>query len=186
VVTSDQCPTCRDKAEVHHLKPNRTLAATVQSYKTVRSDILTYALSFSKEGHFDSSTTSLSTNKAHKRENDGVGVPVTRKVPHMSFHGKPKKYVKDAIEKLCLRSSVKPILDGDQDDLERFYRELVHQNNAQTDSTTPLSFDEVVKIVNKKEANRKKEAKKSAKTASTIEKVKNGEVCSYFLELSYN
>jgi hypothetical protein len=40
----------------------------------------------------------------------------------MSFHGKAKKYVKDAIEKFCSVSNVKPSLEGEKEDLERYYR----------------------------------------------------------------
>jgi hypothetical protein len=116
----------------------------------------------------------MHANKKRKPSNDSL--PVTRRIPHMSFHGKPKKYVKEAIEKLCAQSRVKPILEGEQEDLERYFRELVHVNNAQVGSLSPLSFDDVVREVNSKEMFRRKEAKKSSKTSQQVEKMKKGEV----------
>jgi hypothetical protein len=57
-----------------------------------------------------SPTTDFTKNRIKRSKEDSI--KVTRKLAHMSFHGKSKKYVKDAVEKLCGPSRVKPNLEG--------------------------------------------------------------------------
>jgi hypothetical protein len=93
------------------LRPNRDLAKASQSYKEVRPDILHELksnLDNNSRGSPSNDFTKLSRIKRSKEDS----IKVTRKLAHMSFHGKSKKYVKDAVEKLCSTSRVKPNLEG--------------------------------------------------------------------------
>jgi hypothetical protein len=166
---------CKEKSEVCHLKPNLNLASAILAYKELRADVLNELTS---NGDSTSARGSSSTSRRTKKERESrdVPVPVSRKMPHMSFHGKSKKYVKDAIDKICSTSKVRPTLEGDQSQLEGFYRQLVHLNNAQIGSLEPLSFDAVVKESVKKYESIRKEARSYGASKGCAENMKNGVV----------
>jgi hypothetical protein len=170
---------CKEKSEVFHLKPNLNIASAILAFKVLRPEMLNEMTSIEDRVTCSSSVLNRSRSKRERDER------VLRKLPHLSFHGKSKKYVKDAIEKLCSSSNVKPCVDGDQSELERFYRDIVHLNNAQIDSRDPLSFDEVVRESTKGYIALRKEAKANPASRALAEKMKNGEVRDY-LSLFYN
>jgi hypothetical protein len=165
---------CKEKSEVFHLKPNLNIASAILAFKVLRPEMLNEMTSIDDRVICSSSVLNRSRSKRERDER------VLRKLPHLSFHGKSKKYVKDAIEKLCSSSNVRPCVDGDQSELERFYRDIVHLNNAQIDSRDPLSFDEVVKESTKGYIALRKEAKANPASRALAEKMKNGEVRDYF------
>ena len=168
------------------MKPNLNLASAILAYKELRPDVLNELTSI---GDSASTRGSTSTGRRAKkdRESRDAPIPVSRKMPHMSFHGKSKKYVKDAIDKLCSTSKVRPALEGDQSQLEGFYRQLVHLNNAQIGSLEPLSFDAVVKESIKKYESIRKEASSYGASKGCAEKMKNGVVwiwkCLWFIHI---
>lgn len=161
---------CKEKSEVFHLKPNLNIASAILAFKVLRPEMLNEMTSFNDKVICSNSVLSRSRSKRDRDER------VLRKLPHLSFHGKSKKYVKDAIEKLCSSSNIRPCVDGDQSELERFYRDIVHLNNAQIDSRDPLSFDEIVKESTKGYIALRKEAKANPASRVLAEKMKNGEV----------
>lgn len=165
---------CKERSEISHLKPNLNIASAILAYKVLRPEMLD---EMSAVGERAVCSSSVSVRTRVKRERDEK----LRKLPHLSFHGKSKKYVKDAIERLCSSSNVRPCVDGDQSELERFYRDIVHLNNAQIDSRDPLSFDEIIKESTKRYVAVKKEAKANPASRILAEKMKNGEVRNYFL-----
>ena len=164
----DQCPTCRCKSDSSHLIPNRVLGNVVLAYAAVRNHLLNH-LSADAEG--SSKTLPLARQLSSPTSNIIKISSDLRQLPHLIFHGKPKKYVRDAIDRLCSITNVKLNLDNvDQDDLERFYRELVHLNNSQLESSDPMSFRSIVKEVNKKELIRRTEALKASRNVSNASK----------------
>jgi hypothetical protein len=174
--TSDQCPMCREKGEVAHMKANRSFADVVVAFKRVREDLMAYLKSSGNSfSPGDAFTTSSRTTKRPRADE----AQITKRVAHMSMYGQSKKYVREAIERLCLPSRVKPVLEGEHEDFERYYKELVHMINAQLGSAEPKSLDEVVGEVNRKEKARRVEAAKGAKSKAVVEKMKNGEVCNH-------
>lgn len=93
------------------MRPNRNLADISLAYKEARPDILHEIKSNSDNINSRSSMTDFTKSSRTKRSKDDP-ILLPRKMAHMSFHGKSKKYVKDAIDKLCSTSRVKPNLEG--------------------------------------------------------------------------
>ena len=155
------------------MKVNRTLASATLAYKDARSDIFASMLADSNRDSYSNSSSSSSTLGRRSREGHTL---ITRRMPPLSFHNKPKKFIKESIEKFCSASKVKPCLDGDQEELVRFYKEMIHLHNAQIGSMEPLSLDDVVKEINKKEALRKKESKNTIASKALATRMVNGEV----------
>ena len=153
------------------MKPNRNLDAVALAFKDVRPSLL-HEISVDQ---LDNCSGRSSIGVSGKRGRDKSPLIVQR-LSYKSFHGKSKKYVRDTIETLCNLSKVTPSLDGDQDELERYYRELIHLNNAQIGSSEPLSFDEVVKEINRNQSFKRKEAKKNSFAKAQAEKMIKGEV----------
>lgn len=166
---------CKEKSEVCHLKPNLNLASAILAYKELRIDVLNELLS---NGDNSSTCGPTSTSRRAKKSKDNrdVPIPVSRKLAHMSFHGKTKKYVKDAIDTLCISIKARTAIDGSQSELEGFYRQLVHLNNAQIGSLEPLSFDAVVKDSIKKYESIRKEARSNGASKGCAENMKKGVV----------
>lgn len=104
------------------------------------------------------------------------GTVVVERIAQFNFHGMAKDKIKKTIEGVLKNTRHKLQYDVDKDTLERRFREVVHMNNAQIGLDNPLSLDEIVKLVNEREAAKDAEAKRSTKTAAKLEKLKNGEV----------
>lgn len=92
------------------MRPNRDLAKASQSYKEARPDILHELKSNLDNNNRGRPSNDFTKPRIKHWKEDSI--KVTRKLAHMSFHGKSKKYVKDAIEKLCSASGIKPNLEG--------------------------------------------------------------------------
>lgn len=166
------------------MKPNLTLASVILAYGELRPDLLREISSCHDESSSGNSASLRSRTKRVREEPQ----PEPRRLAHMSFHGKPKKYVRDAVERLCKSSKVRPICDGDIDDLGKYYREIVHRNNSQIGSAAPLSLDEIVQDCNQMFHAIRKGSRADAATKAVAEKMKNGEVrhqnCSFMPESS--
>ena len=156
-----------------HLKPNLTLASVIIAYGELRPDLLREISSC----HDDFSSGNSASLRSRTKRTREEPQPEPRRLAHMSFHGKPKKYVRDAIERLCKSSNVRPLCDGDIDDLGKYYRELVHRNNSQIGSAEPLSLDEIIRDCNQMFHAIRKGLRADAATKAVAEKMKNGEVC---------
>ena len=154
------------------MKPNRNLAAVVLAFKDARPSILSQIILNIDASSAVGSNSGTSRGKRGREDN----ILVTQKMTYKSFHGKSKKYVKDTIDSLCSSSKVKPCLDGDQVELEKLYRELIHLNNAQLGSIEPMSFEDVIKEINKRESFKRKEAKNNVNAKLQAEKMIKGEV----------
>lgn len=106
------------------------------------------------------------------------GTAITRKIAQGLFHKQSKEIIKKAIEKLTegAAAGCKLRTEGERDVLERRYKDFVHLHNAQLDSPNPLTLEQVVAEVHRRETARLVEAKRSGKMSTSVEKLKNGEV----------
>lgn len=174
-MNSDVCPSCREKCDSSDLVVNRCLAVSVASFNSIRDDL---AVLLSLATSTDSNTNTKSNDKINKKKDCKLssGTLIVKRFPHYNFHGCTKDKVKKVIDDHMKNSRVKLRTDGDKDAMERRFREFIHLSNAQVDSINALTFEEVVKQVNNREIARELEAKKSIKTISKLEKLKNGEV----------
>ena len=76
-------------------------------------------------------------------------------------------------------------LDGSTDDLERRYRELVHLNNSQINSPTPITFGDCIREINRREIAKTIESKNAARTAQRVELLRDGVVSRVLHSLLY-
>ena len=108
-----------------------------------------------------------------------TGTLITNKIPQGHFHKQSRDVIKKAIEKLTEMCPITSRLrtDGDRDVLERRHKDFVHLHNAQLDSPTPLTLEQVVAEVHRREAARVAEVKRiGGKSNEAVEKLKMGEV----------
>ncbi len=159
-----QCPTCKEKAEVGHLKADRPLAMVIMNYKKVRNELLDLL-----KGNDNKDSDKKRKRKGvitHSDDDDNEMIISKSKqierIPPLSLHNltalKLKQLITDLCSKKCRYS--KPRLDGDKAKLESRYREIVLLNNAQLESLEPLTFDEVIEQVNEAETCRDKANKR--------------------------
>ena len=171
--TSDRCPMCNGKCSAQDLEPNAALAGVVAAYKLVRDELLSELMQPESRGRGGSS--SSSSGSGSSRNGKASGAKIERRLAFLGFHGKPKKYVLDAVLALCAPSQVKPDVAGlDQDDLVRLYREILHLHNAQVGALEPLAFDAVIREVNNKEKVRRQEASRGERGRADAERLKSG------------
>jgi hypothetical protein len=173
---SDVCPSCREKADLSDLRSNRILCAASDGFKSVQFDL-------KKTLTAERKVIAVLPMKTEQKQ-FSIYLPVTKRLPHFSFHGLAKDKVKKTIEKVFIDSKIKLRLDGEKETIERRFREFIHLHNSQIGATTPLSFEAVAQQINENEVLRDREIKKNSNTFNKIEKLKYGEVCSkYFLVL---
>lgn len=167
--TSDACPVCRVKCTLKTSKSARIIKELVSKYSSVRSDLIQAATSNSKGSH------SLS---AEAQGGKSALRPQTQHLHAPHFHGLTKVKVKQMLAALCKdaksSSAVEYLLSGEKDVLERRYREIVLQNNAQIGSLTPLSFDQIVVNVKNSEVARAEGSRHA--TSTTKERILRGQV----------
>jgi hypothetical protein len=170
------CPSCKVSAESSQLKAVRVVSSLVSSWLNIRSSLIdmmdNFSLKLNDNSHKISSSSSISGAFGAKAQNRTA----VKRVAHMHFHGVPKAKIKKALEKLCENSAVKLRFDGDKETLEKRYREFIHMNNCQLNSDKPLSLEEVILEVNRRESVRDKEAIKSSFMANKLDNLKHGEV----------
>lgn len=107
-----------------------------------------------------------------------TGTSITRKIAQGHFHKQSREIIKKALEKLTEGCAVSYRIrtDGDRDILEKRHKDFVHLHNAQLDSPDPLTLEQVVAEVHRRESARTVEAMRSGKKSVDFEKLKNGEV----------
>jgi hypothetical protein len=181
--TSEACPSCRTKAELFDLKPNRSLAAVVAKFSDIRNDLLLVAKSDLQK---ELTRTSNSANQTIKKFGKPLGgTVIVKRMPHYSFFGLSKEKIKKIMEDVTNASKVKLRLDGDKEVLERRMRELMHLANAQVDALKPMSLDEVIYDINSRETARDAEAKKALRTVNNLETIRSGKVCMHLQTFDY-
>ena len=106
-----QCPSCREKADSSDLIPNRTLAMVVSNFQSLRKDLLaTLENGIERDIASKISNPSKILNPSNRNR-----VPVTKRMPHTSFHGMSKDKIRKFIESATKDSSIKLRLDGDKE-----------------------------------------------------------------------
>jgi hypothetical protein len=107
-----------------------------------------------------------------------AGTVIIKKISQGLFHKQSREAVKKAVEKLTegLLPASRLKIDGDRDALEKRHKDFVHLHNAQVDSPSPLTMEQVVTEVHRREAARNVETKRTGKTDDAVDKMKNGEV----------
>jgi hypothetical protein len=99
-----------------------------------------------------------------------------RRLPPRLFHIETKDKVRKALEKLTENCSVKIRLDGDKEALVKRYTEFVHLNNAQLSAKTPLSLNEIVNELHRREKALEINSSVFKRGQSVVEKIKLGQV----------
>jgi hypothetical protein len=104
--TSSQCPSCREKAETSHLRPNRVLALVISSFKSCRNDLLdiTKSTSLVINDHPDDNIEFPNLKRIVTKVTD------VKYLPQKVFYKYSKDKIKKEIETLCKSSSGKNII----------------------------------------------------------------------------
>lgn len=123
-------------------------------------------------------TTSASSASGQSAKKKSIkGTLVTKKISQGLFHKQSRDAIKKAVQKLtegCKTTSLRT--DGDRDALEKRHKDFVHLHNAQLDSPNPLTIEQVVAEVHRREAARGAEMRRVGKASDVVEKMKHGEV----------
>jgi hypothetical protein len=113
-----------------------------------------------------------------------------KKLAQPHFYKQSRETVKSALERLTEGAGSHLRTDGDKDALERRYKDFVHINNAQLDAPEPLSVEQIVAEVHRRENARLTEAKRATKTSAVVEAMRSGQVrrlpmcaCRVFLDV---
>ena len=180
--TYNVCPSCREKAEVFDLRKNTVLGTAVQAFQSLRPVALKLAKQSLriKDNNEDMDIIEVFPSTTSKVSNSAVkfptGIAITKKIAQFSFHGSKPDKIKATLVQVSGNSRVKLRLDGSREVMEKRLREFVHLNNAQIDSTAPLSLEDVIRMVNENESLLFKESVAISRLTNKLEKVKNGEV----------
>ena len=165
--TSDKCPSCREEANLSTIKPLKLVSELISIFDSARSELLVAST-------FDDNFKKSNSNKGKQNFKLNPESIIKKRIPHMLFHGLTKDKMKKAILKVCENSSIKLYTDGNEDMLGSRYRNFIHLHNAQLDSKTPLSLDEVIVEINRREDEKKNGEKCMKKTADIVENLRNG------------
>ena len=168
--TSGICPSCRAPAQVSHLRTEKTLFDMMQHFRLARSELI--------EAVTGAPVVGVSAAEQTGNRKTRGGTSITRKVAQGHFHKQSREVIKKAIEKLTEGCPVSSRLrtDGDREILERRHKDFVHLHNAQLDSPNPLTLEQVVAEVHRREAARVAESKRMGKSSGVVEKMRKGEV----------
>jgi hypothetical protein len=175
--TSGICPTCRDAAAPSQLRVSRDLMEVIQIFQTLRSELLFVVNKSGRENPFidpavvEPSVSTPSESSSVKRDLTEV-----RRLPPRLFHIETKEKVRKALEKLTENCSVKIRLDGDKETLVKRYTEFVHLNNAQLSAKAPLSLNEIVNELHRREKALEINNSVFKRAHSVVEKIKLGQV----------
>ena len=174
--TSTKCPSCRVDASITSMVNCRILTDVVQRFRVVRKDLQSIADSINKL--VDSKTVSA---LRISESGNVVNSVVIKRLPPISFHGMSRDKVKKILEELCKGCKIKLRTDGDKDILARRHRDFVHLNNSQCSSANPMTLDEIIQEINRREHARELESNRDTKTSKIIEKLRKGEVILDFM-----
>ncbi len=164
-----------------HLRPEKSVVELVHHFRSARSDLLKLIRSTRCIGNESSASNELApsvpTTVAASKKIISNKVPYTvKKLAQPHFYKQSRESVKSALERLTEGSTVHIRADGDKEALERRYKDFVHINNAQLDAPNPLSVEQIVAEVHRRENARITEAKRAIKTSSVVEAMRNGQV----------
>ncbi len=169
--TSTECPSCRDRTGPDKLRPEKKLAEVITLFKGARDELLA-ALS----GAAAKPAVQGGMLGGVRSSKSSSGKAVTKKLPQGLFHGSSRDAVKKYLERLTEGSSVHLKTEGDKETLERRCKDFIHLHNAQLDAMNPMTVEQVVNEIHKREQARINEAKKGLKSTRTVEALRNGEV----------
>ncbi len=154
------------------LRAEKTLVELLINFKDARNSLLNLV----KGEHADQSSSSVNSKSVSKKPK---GTTITKKLAQMHFHKQSRDAVKKSLEKLTEGASVHLKTDGDKDLLEKRHKDYIHLHNAQLESVNPLTVEQVVAEVHRRETAKGIEAKKAIKSSSTVEALRNGNVILY-------
>lgn len=172
--TSDVCPSCREKAVVSQLRVSRDLIDIVQYFKDARPGIISILCGA------DANSASSTRSSRRKLEDREDRIVIVQRMPQRVFHIESKDKVKKALEKLTEVCPIKIRTDGDKETLVKRYSAFVHLNNAQLSSKHPLSLQELVTELHRREKNIEKSSRGNKKTEQEVKALHNGQVSSSF------
>ena len=150
-ISHNQCPQCKAKCSAGDIVTNHQLAHAILTYKGMRNDLLNELTKRSTGHHHESSSSSSNNKGSGNKFGKQHGAKIESKLGMKSFHQKGRKYMIDTLNDICKPSKIKPKTVGDERDLARIYREIIHLHNAQIDALEPLTFDAVINEINRKE-----------------------------------
>lgn len=168
--SAGKCPVCQEVCAPHDLRIERTLAEVISTYSNIRKTLLELV-----EG-----TSSYSSNYIDLvNDNDKKSSVIVTKITFTQTKNLNLKVMKECLLNLVtkvMKATTKVNSEGDKEALERRYRELVHLHNAQIGSDTPLTVNQIVSEINKREKARSDEFFKSKSSLKKIENLKNGNI----------
>ena len=172
--SAGKCPICQDVCTPHDLRIERTLAEVISTYGSIRKTLLELV-----EGN--SSDSNSKSNYIDLVDSDVKKPPpvIVSKLSFMQTKNLNLKAMKECLLNVVtktMKASTKINAEGDKDALERRYRELIHLHNAQIGSDTPLTVNQIVSEINKREKARSDEFFKSKSSLKKIETLKNGNI----------
>ena len=150
-ISHNQCPQCKAKCSASDIVTNHQLAHTILTYKGLRNELLNELTNRAAGHNNGSSSANGKGGHGTKLGKQNNGAKIETKLGMKSFHQKGKKYIIDALNDVCKPSKIKPKNVGDERDLARIYREIIHLHNAQINALEPLTFDAVINEINRKE-----------------------------------
>ena len=172
--SAGKCPICQDVCTPHDLRIERTLAEVISTYGSIRKTLLELV-----EGN--SSDSNSKSNYIDLVDSDVKKPPpvIVSKLSFMQTKNLNLKAMKECLLNVVtktMKASTKINAEGDKDALERRYRELIHLHNAQIGSDTPLTVNQIVSEINKREKARSDEFFKSKSSLKKLETLKNGNI----------
>lgn len=170
VNASDACPSCRFKSQLSDLRPNRQLSEIVESFSTLRNELCKCLVE-------DKCNSKSSDSKSFTKNSSSVGIgktKITKKIPFHNFHGESRDKTRRFIQDNCSTSKVQLNLDGEKKVLENRFRQFLYLHNAQLDAINPLSLEEVIIEINRREQALSNELKKSANFHRIVQDIKEG------------
>jgi len=186
--SAGKCPICQDVCTPHDLRIERTLAEVISTYGSIRKTLLELVEGNSSDSLDDitikRSTSNLKSNYIDLVDSDVKKPPpvIVSKLSFMQTKNLNLKAMKECLLNVVtktMKASTKINAEGDKDALERRYRELIHLHNAQIGSDTPLTVNQIVSEINKREKARSDEFFKSKSSLKKIETLKNGNIGIY-------
>ena len=159
------------------MKPIKFLANIVENFKSLRNDLCDVLHSCPENGN-DTVNDSTDGISGRQKSLNGKSTKIVNKIPFRNFHGESLGKIKDIITSSIKGYQSHSTLDlhGDKDALDKRYRQFVHLHNAQVDSPTPISLEEVIYQVNRMDNSIQYESKISKSMATAIDAMKNGHV----------
>ena len=183
--SAGKCPICQDVCTPHDLRIERTLAEVISTYGSIRKTLLELVEGNSSDSLDDitikRSTSNLKSNYIDLVDSDVKKPPpvIVSKLSFMQTKNLNLKAMKECLLNVVIKTmkaSTKINAEGDKDALERRYRELIHLHNAQIGSDTPLTVNQIVSEINKREKARSDEFFKSKSSLKKIETLKSGNI----------